>query len=122
MGVGRPKVEVMAERAALINPECSVSTVHDFFAAETESEILDGGSFDVVVDAIDSVSEKCRLINGCRRRGIPVVVSGGLGGKANPTLFQEADMTRVEGDGLIRRVRSMLRARYGYPAGNNYPP
>merc|ERR1719401_1013655 len=84
--------------------------------------ILDRHPLDVVVDAIDGVSNKCCLIDSCRRRGVPIVVSGALGGKADPTQFREADMTRVEGDGLLRRVRSKLRAHYGYPAGDGYPP
>ena len=117
--VGKLKTEVMAERVKQINPECRITTVHDFFVEETESDILDASHFDAVVDAIDSVAEKCRLIHGCRTRGIPVVVSGALGGKVDPSLFCEADITKVEGDGLIRCVRSMLRSQYDYPAGNN---
>ncbi|CAK9027230.1 unnamed protein product [Durusdinium trenchii] len=105
--VGRPKVDVMAERVRLINPECKVDTVQDFFVQETESQILDR-QLDVVVDAIDGVANKCRLIYACRERHIPVVVSGGLGGKADPTQFCEDDITRVHGDGLTRRVRNTL--------------
>ncbi|CAE7346114.1 tcdA [Symbiodinium natans] len=116
--VGRPKAEVLAERVREINPDCVVDVVQDFFVSETESLILDRRRFDVVVDAIDGVANKCQLIHGCRTRQIPVVVSGGLGGKVDPTLFREEDMTRVEGDGLTRRVRNTLRQRYGYPAGS----
>src|SRR3954462_4878673 len=31
--IGRPKVTVLAERARLINPECRVETVHEYFTA-----------------------------------------------------------------------------------------
>ncbi|CAK9027229.1 unnamed protein product [Durusdinium trenchii] len=116
--VGRPKVDVMAERVRLINPECKVDTVQDFFVQETESQILDR-QLDVVVDAIDGVANKCRLIYACRERHIPVVVSGGLGGKADPTQFCEDDITRVHGDGLTRRVRNTLRKQYGFPSGES---
>lgn len=119
--VGRPKVEVMAERILQINPECRVDAVHAFFCEETADTILERQHLDVVIDAIDDVAEKCRLVDQCRRRGIPIVVSGGLGGKFEPTQFCEADITRVEGDGLLKRVRSTLRKRYGYPAGKNQP-
>jgi len=120
--VGRPKVEVMAERVRQINPECDVCTVHDFFCETTADAILDAAHapqrpYNVVVDAIDGVAEKCRLIVGCRRRGIPIVVSGGLGGKADPTQFREVDVAHATGDGLIKRVRTTLRQRYGYPKG-----
>lgn len=115
--VGRAKVDVMAERVRLINPDCRVETVQDFCVQETESDILDSRPFDVVVDAIDGVANKCRLIYACRERRIPIVVSGGLGGKADPTMFCADDITRVHGDGLTRRVRSTLRSRYGFPSG-----
>lgn len=115
--VGRAKVDVMAERVRLINPHCKIETVQDFFVEETECDILDSRPFDVVVDAIDGVANKCRLIYACRERQIPIVVSGGLGGKADPTMFREDDITRVHGDGLTRRVRSTLRSKYGFPSG-----
>eukprot|EP00438_Fugacium_kawagutii_P034961 Skav202199 [mRNA] locus=scaffold2207:11391:28870:- [translate_table: standard] len=98
--VGRPKVDVMAERVRLINPECEVQTVQDFFVEETEGDILDSRPFDVVVDAIDGVANKCRLIYACRERQIPIVMSGGLGGKADPSMFREDDITRVHGPKL----------------------
>mmetsp|Transcript_145965 Transcript_145965/g.466525 ORF Transcript_145965/g.466525 Transcript_145965/m.466525 type:complete len:355 (+) Transcript_145965:176-1240(+) len=120
--IGRQKVEVMAERVRQINPDCSVHCVNDFFVEETADAILDAHPLDVVVDAIDSVTEKARLVDACQRRGIPVVVSGGLGNRANPTMFREADMTLAHGDGLLRRVRTKLRKDFGYPEGDGYPP
>ena len=38
--VGRPKVTVLAERVRLINPECRVDTVHQFFTASSAEQIL----------------------------------------------------------------------------------
>mmetsp|Transcript_34848 Transcript_34848/g.80838 ORF Transcript_34848/g.80838 Transcript_34848/m.80838 type:complete len:239 (+) Transcript_34848:165-881(+) len=117
--VGRPKVDVMAERVAQINPDCSVTAVNSWFEERTADEILDKQPLDVVVDAIDDVAEKCRLIDCCRRRGIPIVVSGGLGNRMDPTRFREADIARAHSDGLLKRVRKTLRTRYeGYPAGD----
>lgn len=116
--VGRLKVDVMAERVKQINPECEIDVVHDFFSEETAKRILDLHKLDAVVDAIDGVADKCMLIDACRKRGIPIIVSGGLGGKTDPGQFRADDMSRAEGDGLIRRVRSTLRSRYGFPKGD----
>eukprot|EP00434_Breviolum_minutum_P015538 symbB.v1.2.013682.t2/scaffold971.1/size148033/10 len=82
------------EAVRLINPHCKIETVQDFFVEETECDILDSRPFDVVVDAIDGVANKCRLIYACRERQIP-----------------------GSGDGLTRRVRSTLRSKYGFPSG-----
>ena len=70
--IGRPKVAVLAERARLINPLCRVEPVAEFFTAESAERLL-SPSFDYVVDAIDRVSNKTRLIAECLRRGRPCV-------------------------------------------------
>src|SRR4051812_28237568 len=59
--VGRAKVDVMAERVRGINPECKVRAVTEFFTEANARELL-ASPFDYVVDAIDSVSNKCLLI------------------------------------------------------------
>ena len=39
--VGRPKVEVMAERIAEINPNCRVVQLHMFYNEETATQLFD---------------------------------------------------------------------------------
>src|ERR1700750_1638747 len=57
---GKPKVEAMAERIALIDRACEVRLVEDF-AEPDNFETLLGGGFDYVIDAIDSVRTKTAL-------------------------------------------------------------
>lgn len=59
--VGQPKIAVMAERLAAINPECRVTAIDDFITADNVAQRLDGG-FDYVIDAIDSVRAKAALL------------------------------------------------------------
>ena len=49
---GKPKIEVMAARVKLINPDCSVHAQQMFFSPGTAEEIL-AAKFDCVLDAID---------------------------------------------------------------------
>src|SRR3954453_3463481 len=53
--IGKPKVEVMAQRAQAINPECQVHPRLEFFLESNAAEILNG-PYDYVVDAIDAIS------------------------------------------------------------------
>lgn len=112
--VGKPKVEVMAERIRQIHPECRVSCEYRFFSESTAEFILDQG-YDYIVDAIDSLQNKCLLIASCRQKGIPLVVAGGAGGRTDPTCIQTDDLARARQDALLKMVRKRLRQRFGFP-------
>ncbi len=112
--LGTLKVEAMTRRIREINPECRVHAVPEFFTGGNAAQLLDRG-FSVVLDAIDNVANKCLLLAGCRRRGVPVVTSGGAGGRADPTQLRVADLARVTHDPLIRQVRRTLRREHGFP-------
>lgn len=119
--VGRPKVEVLAERIRDIHPQCAVHPRTEFFTATTAEAILGESRFDVVVDAIDSVANKCLLIAKCREAGIPVVVSGGAGGRRDPTAIRVADLALTVRDTLLKHVRKRLRQAYGFPREEKVP-
>lgn len=57
---GRPKAEVLAERARDINPDCRVHPLVGTYAAADRERFWD--SYDCVVDCIDLVSCKVDLI------------------------------------------------------------
>jgi len=111
--VGELKIDVMAKRAKAIQPECEVNTIADFFTATTAQKLL-AENFDALVDAIDQPVNKCLLIDGCKKRNIPVVTVGAAGGKWDPTAVQVADLTKVSYDALLKRVRKSLRREFGY--------
>lgn len=112
--IGRYKVEAMAERVALIDPECRVTVEPVFFTQNNAAVLLDRG-FDCVVDAIDSVPHKCHLIAACRERILPVVVAGGAGGKRNPTMLRADDLALATHDPLLKKVRQRLREHHHFP-------
>src|SRR5687767_5725239 len=105
--IGRPKVTVLAERVRLINPECRVETVHEFFTPATAAPLL-APPHDFVVDAVDRMSIKALLIAGCRERGKPVITIGAAGGRRDPTRIRAGDIGEA-GDELLRQVRKKLR-------------
>ncbi|HTL18947.1 MAG TPA: tRNA threonylcarbamoyladenosine dehydratase [Patescibacteria group bacterium] len=115
--LGKPKVEVIARRAAAINPDCIIHPSHCFFLKSNAEQILKAG-FDAVLDAIDSPSLKCLLIASCRQGGIPVTVVGGAGGRQDPTAIEVTDLAFSSGDRLLQQVRRKLRRDYGFPRGD----
>jgi tRNA threonylcarbamoyladenosine dehydratase len=113
--IGRAKVAVLAERVRLINPNCRVESVPEFFTASTAERLL-APAFDFVVDAIDLLSQKALLIARCRERGLPVITIGAAGGRGDPTQIRTGDIGEA-GDTLMRQVRKRLRRDHGLASG-----
>ncbi len=114
--VGQMKGEVMAARVRLINPDCQVTAVTEFFTEDNAERLLAAG-FDHVVDAIDGVTNKCRLIAHCHARKIPIVSCGAAGGRTDATAVRVADLVKVTDDRLLFEVRRKLRKYHGFPRG-----
>jgi tRNA A37 threonylcarbamoyladenosine dehydratase len=114
--IGRPKVAVLAERVRLINPECRVEVVPDFFTAASAARLL-AARFDFVVDAIDRMTPKALLIAEARERGAGVVTVGSAGGKRDLTQIRTGDLGDASNDELLRQVRKKLRRDHGFAPG-----
>lgn len=112
--IGRPKVEVLAERTRAINPGIVISAVPEFFTASTADHLLTP-RYDAVVDAIDTVANKCLLIARCREMKTPLVSCGGAGGRRDPTRVRAADLANATHDRLLGEVRRCLRKEFGFP-------
>ncbi len=69
------------------------------------------------VDAIDDLWAKATCVNLLHRAHIPVVTSGGAGGRIDPTQVHLGDVATATGDQLMKRLRTELRRNYGYPKG-----
>jgi tRNA A37 threonylcarbamoyladenosine dehydratase len=120
--VGMPKIEALKQRIALINPYCEVELVEDFIDPDNIPAMIGtarpgAARFDYVVDAIDSVKAKAALIAYCSRQSIPLIVIGGAGGQLDPTKIEVRDLARTEQEPLLKKVRKVLRAQYGFARG-----
>lgn len=107
--VGRQKVDVMAEHIALINPDCQVTTLSEFFCEDNSDRIL-AGDFTVVVDAIDSFNPKIRLLVESLRLNLPIFSAMGAAGKIDPSKIRVGDISESTICPMARRVRKRLRA------------
>ena len=117
--IGRPKVEVLAERIRRINPGCAVEAVGEFFLESTANRLLAPPCqpYDWVVDAVDRMSVKSLLIAKARALHIPVLTVGGAGGRRDASQVRCGDLGATGGDALLKQVRRELRRTYGWPNG-----
>lgn len=108
--LGRPKADVMAERARKVNPDCDAQAMHMFFDENTAAQI-DFSKYDYVVDAIDSMASKILLITTAQQAGCKVVSAMGAGNKLDPTRFEIADIYETTVCPLARVLRRELKKR-----------
>ena len=115
--IGRAKVDVMGERMRAIAPECHVVPRLDFYTPDSAERLLPEGDDrpDVVVDAIDAVANKVRLIARCHQLGIQMIICGGAGGRRDPTQIRITDLVQVTHDRLASEVRKRLRQAHAFP-------
>ncbi len=73
--------------------------------------------YDCVLDAIDRPRLKALLIATCRERGLPIVTTGGAGGRRDPTQIRIEDLARSSHDPLLQITRNTLRDEHGFPRG-----
>ncbi len=108
--LGCEKIEIMAERCRSINPRIKINLIDDYLKPENVKEILSGNP-DIILDCIDDVKAKFALMLHCRFNKIPLIVSGGAGGKLDPLKIRVADLSRTEQDPMLAKLRAQLRAK-----------
>jgi len=108
--LGQEKIAVMAERCYSINPRIKVNLVDDYLSSDNVKEIL-AMAPDLVLDCIDDVKAKLALMLHCRFNKIPLIVSGGAGGKLDPLKIRVADLSKTEQDPMLAKLRTQLRSK-----------
>ncbi|WP_019027820.1 tRNA cyclic N6-threonylcarbamoyladenosine(37) synthase TcdA [Colwellia piezophila] len=112
--VGQSKVDVMSARIKQINPECEVHVIEDFVTTDNLATLL-SQPFDYVVDAIDSVDIKTRIIAYCKRNKLPIITIGGAGGQVDPSRIAIDDLSKTYQDPLLAKVKNQLRREFNFP-------
>jgi tRNA A37 threonylcarbamoyladenosine dehydratase len=106
--IGRPKVELMKERIADINPECEVIALQMFYTEETYEQFF-SYDLDFVIDASDTITYKVHLMKECLKRNIPIISSMGAANKMDPTRFRIVDISKTHTDPIAKVIRAKLR-------------
>jgi tRNA A37 threonylcarbamoyladenosine dehydratase len=105
--VGVLKTEVAVKRLLDINPSCVIDARNEFIDKDTIPDLLEPRP-DIIIDAIDSLSPKVRLINAAFQAGIPVITSMGAAGRTDPSLIKTGDISESNNCPLAKYVRKKL--------------
>jgi len=111
------KTGVLRQRLLDINPDIRVNACAEALTANNIEKILQDNCFDYIVDAIDSVNDKCCLLATAHRMQIPVISAMGAGRRLDPTALQYADISKTYNCKLAKVVRSKLKKEYDIVKG-----
>ena len=108
--VGKSKVEVMRERVLDINPDANVEIYRGNEFDDGEENIINF-SFSYVVDAVDTVTTKIRLVEKAKKEKVPIISCMGTGNKLDSSKFEIADIYKTTVCPLAKVMRKELRKR-----------
>lgn len=106
--VNQTKTEVLAKRLLDINPSLKLNVISEWLDENNTDEILEKGNFNLVVDAIDTLSPKVFLIKKCVEKGIKIISSMGSGAKTDVSKVKIADISKTNYCPLAKVVRQRL--------------
>lgn len=113
--VGEPKVEALRRRLLEINRYASVTAIQMRYTADTAGQ-FSIGSYDCIIDAIDSVSDKAYLICDATRMKVPLFSSMGAALKLDPSRIRTGSFTDVTGCRLAAALRRRFKRTGQWPA------
>lgn len=120
--VGRPKVDVICERALDINPEIKLHKHNCFFLPETASQ-FNFADYDYIVDCVDTVTAKLSIIentvaaksaevsSASAKTSLPLITCLGTGNKLNPMGFEITTVEKTSVCPLAKVMRKELKVR-----------
>lgn len=108
--VGKSKIETMKERVLDINPQINVE-IYKGNEIEKGEEYLIDNTFSYVIDAVDTVNTKLKLINKAKQLNVPIISCMGTGNKLEPTKLEVADIYDTSVCPLAKIIRKELRKK-----------
>lgn len=110
--VGQDKAQVMRAMVLAIHPNCDVDARKQFLTRENTVEVLNSfAKPDVVLDCIDTVSQKLEIAEWCASRQIPLLSAMGAANKRDPMALRFADLEKTFNCPLSKVMRRECRKR-----------
>lgn len=108
--IGKRKVDVMKERILNINPNAKVDAYMANDIKDGEENIIDE-TFSYVIDAVDTISTKLKLVEKANEVNVPIIAAMGAGNKLDPTKFEVTDIYKTSVCPLAKVMRKELKKR-----------
>ena len=108
--IGKKKIDISHQRLLDINPN-SIIDKYDLFIDSHDQirEIIKNS--DYVLDCIDTVDSKIKIIEVSKELGIEVISSMGTGNKLDPTKLKINDVYKTDNCPLAKKIRKDLRKK-----------
>ena len=111
--VGQPKVEVLRARLLEINPSADITALRQRYEKGADFGLA---GYDVIIDAIDSLTDKMNLLLEASATPAEVFCSLGAACKIDPTKIRVAEFFSVRGCPLGAALRKKMRKENTLPA------
>ena len=108
--IGKYKVDVIKERVLDINPNIKVEAYRIDEIEGGETSLVDS-SITYVVDAIDTMTNKIKLIEKAKKENVKIITATGAGNKLDPTKFEIADIYKTSVCPVCKILRKELKSR-----------
>ncbi|MDR2816839.1 MAG: tRNA threonylcarbamoyladenosine dehydratase, partial [Proteiniphilum sp.] len=110
--VGKVKIDILRERLLEINPKAEITALQQIYSPEThDSFALE--TYDYIIDAIDSLSNKVHLIREATKTDAVFFSSMGAALKIDATRIRVAEFMSVRGCPLAAALRKKIRKEGG---------
>jgi tRNA A37 threonylcarbamoyladenosine dehydratase len=106
--VGQVKTEALKKRLLEINPLAEVTGIQKIYNPENHPE-FELNSYDYIIDAIDSLSNKIHLIRQATRTNAAFFSSMGASLRLDPTQVKVSEFWKVKGCPLGSKIRKLMR-------------
>lgn len=110
--IGQPKVEVLQKRLLEINPSADITALRQRYEKGADFGLV---QYDIVIDAIDSLTDKMNLLLEASATPAEVFCSLGAACKIDPTKIKVAEFFSVRGCPLGSALRKKMRQNKTLP-------
>ena len=108
--IGKYKVDVMKQRCLDINPNLKIEAYRPDEINGGETTIVDS-SITYVVDAIDTMTNKIKLIEKAKAENIKIITATSVGNKLDATQFEVSDIYKTSVCPVCKILRKELKSR-----------
>lgn len=106
--LGKSKVEVMMNRVLDINPDINIKIYRGSEISDGEETLIDS-TYSYVVDAVDTVTTKIKIIKKSKKEKLPIISCMGTGNKLEPIKLEVADIYSTSVCPLAKVIRKEMR-------------
>ena len=106
--IGQEKTAVMAARLRDINPDLNLTVLAEFLSPERAWELITP-AYDYVIDCIDSLTPKLKLILAAKRKKVKLVSCMGAGGATDVSQIKVVDLMKTYNCPLAKFIRKRLK-------------